>query len=176
MSSANRVRRWVWAEMPALLVAAAAILLSAFPAVAAGRVYGSDHAVVCRKMADIPGVYAVWCWRPEDTSSLRFEVVVRPGVHWSSIAESVRSVLAINEHETMFSDITAGIWTYRDPSICSAFTETMADLIPGPLGFPDYRGQEIGTVSTHLQAPPTSALLDWRITRAAPGPNSSPSQ
>ena len=127
-------------------------LLSVGAVRANGHVYTQDHPSVSGKFAAIKGVYGVWCEHNDLTRSLHFDVVILPGTRASTVSTGVKNVIYGNENQPGFSLVSVSIWTYRDPSSRPAFTETMADIVPGPLGFPNYRDEEVATVTVDISA------------------------
>jgi hypothetical protein len=137
---------------------------------ASGRVFDAgNHARVCRELADIAGVFGVWCVQPEFPSrELDYHIVIRQGAPTDHVAEAARDILAAEKPEPEITSVVAVIWTYNDPTAGRDFRNMLTEMFPSPIRFPDYRGQELAVVTGRTPGIGSSAY-SWRTDRVAPG-------
>ena len=166
-------RSWRWYKTIAVsalvLVGLALIIL---PSHADGRVYTREEVSVCRVLAHISGIYAVYARHDAEARTRTFDIVLSPGAKAGEVGPRVRDILAAQPGRKWIVSVTADIYTYHDPTKTEDFRRTFSasEFYYSVYGFPDYRASLVAVAQGSYNPVTGERLGAWTITRVYSDP------
>ncbi len=137
-----------------------------------GRVYAREQVSVCRVLAHIPGVYAVYARHDVEARSRTFDIVLTPGAKAGTVAPQARDILAAQPGSKWIVSVAADFFTYHDPTKTEDFRRTFSasEFADSNYGFPDYRASLVAEARGSYNPVTGARLGGWTITRVYSDP------